>query len=48
MELTADSVEYRAAGNEQGQPPEPGRLPEGQTPAPELAGQGQSSRERRI
>jgi ABC-2 type transport system ATP-binding protein len=53
MELTADSVEYRAAGNEQGHPPEPGRLPEGQTPAPELAapelaGQGQSSRERRI
>ncbi len=32
MELTADSVEYRAAGDEQGQPP-----------APELAAQGQST-----
>ncbi len=38
MELTADSVEYRAAGDEQGQPPE------GQPPAPELAAQGQSAR----
>ena len=38
MELTADSVEYRAAGDEQGQPPEPG-----QPPAPELAVQGQST-----
>ena len=38
MELTADSVEYRAAGDEQGQPPEPG-----QPPAPELAAQGQST-----
>ncbi len=37
MELTADSVEYRAAGGEQGQPPE------GQPPAPELAAQGQSA-----
>ncbi len=43
MELTADSVEYRAAGDQQGQPPEPG-----QPPAPELAGQGQYSHEGRI
>jgi ABC-2 type transport system ATP-binding protein len=39
MELTADSVEYRAAGDEQGQP-ELGQAPEGQPPAPELAAQG--------
>jgi ABC-2 type transport system ATP-binding protein len=39
MELTADSVEYRAAGDEQGQP-ELGHAPEGQPPAPELAAQG--------
>jgi ABC-2 type transport system ATP-binding protein len=37
MELTADSVEYRAAGDEQGQPSE------GQPPTPELAAQGQSA-----
>src|SRR5271169_4388180 len=43
MELTADSVEYRAAGDEQGQPPEPDQPPEGQPPAPELAAQGQSA-----
>jgi ABC-2 type transport system ATP-binding protein len=53
MELTADSVEYRAAGDEQGQPPEPGQPPQGQLPAPELAaqdlaGQGQYSHEGRI
>jgi len=39
MELTADSVEYRAAGDEQGQP-ELGHAPEGQPPAPELAAPG--------
>jgi ABC-2 type transport system ATP-binding protein len=39
MELTADSVEYRA-GDEQGRPPEPGQPPQGQLPDPELAGQG--------
>ncbi len=43
MELTADSVEYRAAGDEQGQPPEPGQLAEGQPPEPEFAAQGQST-----
>src|SRR5271166_3810696 len=51
MELTADSVEYRAAEdgpgdgpeNGQGQPPEPGQPAEGQPPAPELAAQGQSA-----
>ena len=58
MELTADSVEYRAAGDEQGQPPEPGQPPQGQLPDPELAaqdlagqdlaGQGQYSHEGRI
>ena len=53
MELTADSVEYRAAGDEQGQPPEPGQPPRGQLPDPELAaqdlaGQGQYSHEGRI
>ena len=47
MELTADSVEYRAAGDEPGQPPAAGE------PAPELAAQelaalGQHSREGRI
>jgi ABC-2 type transport system ATP-binding protein len=47
MELTADSVEYRAAGDEPGRPPAPGE------PAPELAAQelaalGQHSREGRI
>jgi ABC-2 type transport system ATP-binding protein len=47
MELTADSVEYRAAGDEPGQPPAPGE------PAPELAAQelaalGQHSREGRV
>ena len=44
MELTADSVEYRAAedGPEDGQrqPPEPGHPAAGQPPAPELAAQG--------
>ena len=53
MELTADSVEYRAAGDERGQPPEPGQPPRGQLPDPELAaqdlaGQGQYSHEGRI
>jgi ABC-2 type transport system ATP-binding protein len=47
MELTADSVEYRAesqpAGPGQGQPPEPG-----QPPAPELAAQGQYRHEGQI
>ncbi|MGH3123040.1 MAG: hypothetical protein ACRDND_18720, partial [Streptosporangiaceae bacterium] len=33
MELTADSVEYRAAGDERDQPPEPGQPPAGQPPA---------------
>ena len=33
MELTADSVEYRAAGDEQGQPPEPGQPPAGPAPS---------------
>jgi ABC-2 type transport system ATP-binding protein len=52
MELTADSVEYRA-GDEQGQPLEPGQPPAGQVPTPELAaqelaGQGQHSHEGRI
>jgi ABC-2 type transport system ATP-binding protein len=52
MELTADSVEYRA-GNEQGQPPEPGQPPAGQSPggqppASELAAQGQYRNEGRI
>jgi ABC-2 type transport system ATP-binding protein len=47
MELTADSVEYRAAGDEHGQPPATGE------PAPELAAQelaalGQHSNEGRI
>jgi ABC-2 type transport system ATP-binding protein len=45
MELTADSVEYRAAGDEPGQPPEPGQA---QLTDPELAGQGQYSHEGRI
>ncbi len=48
MELTADSVEYRAAEDGQDQPPELGQPPEGQLPAPELAVQGQSSHEGRI
>ncbi len=47
MELTADSVEYRA-GDEQGQPPEPGQPPQAQLTDPELAGQGQYSHEGRI
>ena len=49
MELTADSVEYRAAGDEQGQP-EPGQPPgPAQPPAQEeLAAQAQYSREGRI
>jgi ABC-2 type transport system ATP-binding protein len=45
MELTADSVEYRA----EGQPAEPGRSPEpGQPPAPELAAHVQYSHEGQI
>ena len=44
MELTADSVEYRA----EGQPPEPGQLPAGQEPGPELAVQGQYSHEGQV
>jgi len=51
MELTADSVEYRAAGDEQGQPPEPGQpegqLAEGQLPDPQLAAQAPYSHEGR-
>jgi len=47
MELTADSVEYRAAENEQGQPPEPGQPPAGQVPAPQLAAQAPYSQEGR-
>ncbi len=43
MELTADSVEYRAGEDGQGQPPEPGQPSEGQPPALELAAQGQSA-----
>jgi hypothetical protein len=49
MELTADSVEYRGAENEQGQPPgpaEPGTAQPGTAERPsELAAQGQHSRE---
>ncbi len=41
MELTADSVEYRAAGDEQGQPHELGHATDGQPAVPELAAQGQ-------
>jgi ABC-2 type transport system ATP-binding protein len=44
MELTADSVEFRA----EGQPPEPGQLPAGQEPDPELAVQGQYSHEGQV
>ena len=49
MELTADSVEYRAAGNEQGQP-EPGQPPGPALPPAqeELAAQAQYSSEGRI
>ncbi len=47
MELTADSVEYRAAEDRpedgQRQPPEPGQPWQGQPPVPELAAQGQSA-----
>ena len=46
MELTADSVEYRAAGDEQGQPPSPAHTPEGQPAAPEFAAQGQHRHDR--
>jgi len=48
MELTADSVEYRAEGQplEPGQLPE-GQLPEGQLPDPQLAAQAQYSHEGR-
>jgi len=48
MELTADSVEYRAEGQppEPGQPPE-GQLPEGQLPDPQLAAQAPYSHEGR-
>ncbi len=54
MELTADSVEYRAAENEPGQPPEPelaaqGRSAQGQSAQGQSAqgqsAQGQSVRE---
>jgi ABC-2 type transport system ATP-binding protein len=48
MELTADSVEYRAAENEQGQPPvsaQPGTQPGTAERPSELAAQGQHSRE---
>ena len=47
MELTADSVEYRAAGDEPGQPPAAGRARAG-TAAQELAALGQHSSEGRI
>jgi ABC-2 type transport system ATP-binding protein len=49
MELTADSVEYRA-GDEQGQPGQPpaGQVPTPELAAQELAGQGQHSHEGRI
>jgi len=43
MELTADSVEYRAAEDGQGQSPVPGQPLDEQLPAPELAAQGQSA-----
>ena len=48
MELTADSVEYRAGEDGQGQPPEPGQPLDEQPPAPELAAKGQYSHEGRI
>jgi len=48
MELTADSVEYRAAEDGQGQSPEPGQPLDEQPPAPELAAKGQYSHEGRI
>jgi ABC-2 type transport system ATP-binding protein len=44
MELTADSVEYRGAENEQGQPPGPTQPGTAERPS-ELAAQGQHSRE---
>ena len=46
MELTADSVEYRGAENEQGQPPAPAQSGQAQPPAPEpLVAQGQPGSE---
>jgi ABC-2 type transport system ATP-binding protein len=50
MELTADSVEYRAEGQpfEPGQRPEPGQPTAPELAAQELAGQGQYSHEGRI
>ena len=48
MELTADSVEYRAAGDEQGQPPGAGEPASPELAAQELAALGQHSSEGRI
>ena len=48
MELTADSVEYRAAGNAEGQLPAPGEPPAPGLAAQELAALGQHSSEGRI
>src|ERR1700746_1585701 len=46
MELTADSVEYRAAGNEQGQPPAPAQSGSAQLqPQEQLIAQGQPGSE---
>jgi ABC-2 type transport system ATP-binding protein len=46
MELTADSVEYRGTGNEQGQPPAAAQSGQAQSPAQEpLVTQGQPGRE---
>jgi len=46
MELTADSVEYRGTGNEQGQPPVAAQSGQAQSPAQEqLVTQGQPGRE---
>jgi hypothetical protein len=47
MELTADSVEYRAAGDEQGQPPGAGEQASPELAAQELAALGQHSSEGR-
>jgi ABC-2 type transport system ATP-binding protein len=48
MELTADSVEYRAAGDKQGQPPGAGEPATPELASQELAALGQHSREGRI
>jgi hypothetical protein len=46
MELTADSVEYRGAENEQGQPPGAAQSGQAQPPAQEqLVAQGQHGSE---